>query len=80
MHLFCNTSRTLYGPVKPSAMKVGQSGVDGLSAHPLAFRGAGGARVGARLARRMFFGVLAALRFAVLTPNKSDLRHRWKVL
>jgi len=80
MHLFCNTSRALYGPVKPSAMKVGLSGVDGLSAHPLAFRGAGGARVGARLARRMFLGVLAALRFAVLTPNKSDLRHRWKVL
>lgn len=56
-----------------------QLAADGLSAHLLALRRAGGARIGARLAWRMLLGVLAAFRLAVLTPDKCDLRHRRKL-
>jgi hypothetical protein len=60
-------------------MNNGQLAADGLSAHLPALRRAGGARIGARLAGRMLLGVLAAFRLAVLTSDKRDLRHRWKI-
>jgi len=50
-----------------------------LCAHLLALCCAGGTCLGARLAWRMLFGVLAAFRLAVLTPDKRDLRHRRKI-
>jgi hypothetical protein len=77
MHLFCNTGPR-FRPALPFDGKqtVDRIEVDGLSGDLLALRGAGGARFGACLARRMFLGMLAALRLAVLTPEKSDLRHR----
>jgi hypothetical protein len=77
MHLFCNTGPRFRPALRADGKQtIDRIDVDGLYGDLLALRCAGSARIGARFARRMFLGVLAALRLAVLTPEKSDLRHR----
>jgi hypothetical protein len=60
-------------------MNSGQLAEAGLSAHLLALRRAGGARLGACLAWRMLLSVLTAFRLAILTPDERDLCHRRKI-